>query len=77
MINEAARIFSFLQIDVMRSYLPFSTVLAGFCSVRDCMFTPEILLKGLSPVLLDVFALKYLFCMSLNHSKLIENSPSY
>lgn len=76
MINEAARIFSFLQTDVRRNHLPFSTVPVGFCSVRAYMFTPEILLEGLSPVLLDAFALKYLFCTSLTESLEIDRKLS-
>lgn len=65
-INEAARILSFLQL-TLRNHLPISRDLAGFCSVRVYIFTPEILLKGLSPVH-DAFTLQHLFFMSLTES---------
>ena len=74
-IHEAARSFSFLQIDVRRNHFPISTVSAGVCSVRVYIFTPEILLKRLSPVL-DACALKHLFCMSLTESFEVDRKLS-
>lgn len=74
-INEAARVFSFLPTNVRRNHLPISIVLAGLVQL-EFTFLPQKSFKRAYLQFFSMLCTKELFCLSLAKSFEIDRKLS-